>query len=159
MNLNVKVNDKIIFGRPNGEKTTATIVKINKSKLKVRTEEARGKYPVGTIWIAPPELCTTLDGKSISLESEFKAPEPSVMPDGWWIQRNRHEIEALGNIYCELSPENLCCDGEASRSYIREKSTLLHKKLKAMFVVLERELDEGTTYKCLEILEEAPNTL
>lgn len=154
MKLNVKINDQIIFGRPNGEKTLATIVKINKSKLKVRQEEARGKHPVGTVWTVPPELCTTKDGNPIEDATALTSVAKSGMPSEWWIRQHKHELEVLANIYAGLSPENLSCDGEASRSYIREKSALLNRKLKAMFVVIERELDEYTTYQCLDLLRE-----
>lgn len=155
MDLNVKVNDKIIFGRQNGEKTIATITKINKSKLKVRQDEARGIHPVGTIWTVPPNLCTTLDGNPIENKPLISKPKATDMPDEWWIHLHEHEIEILASIYSQLSPENLSCDGEASRSYVRQREILLNKKLQAAYVLLERELDESTVYKCLEVLENA----
>ena len=30
-------------------------------------------------------------------------------------------------IECDLSPENLCCDGEASPAYVRQRGTFLRK--------------------------------
>lgn len=30
-------------------------------------------------------------------------------------------------IECELSPENLCCDGEASPAYVRQRGTFLRQ--------------------------------
>ena len=50
---------KVFFGRPNGEKTLGTIVKVNRKKCKVRQEESRGFYknhPVGTVWVVPFSL-------------------------------------------------------------------------------------------------------
>jgi hypothetical protein len=32
----------------------------------------------------------------------------------------------LNSIECDLSPENLCCDGEASPQYVRERSKFLN---------------------------------
>ena len=159
MDLNVKVNDKVIFGRPNGEKTVATIIKINKSRLKVRQEEVRGSRPVGTIWSTPPELCTTLDGKSISNSVKSAPAKSNEMPSDWWIKTNKNEIRVLFDLYMQLSPENISCDGEAPMSHVRYMTSLLNRKLKAMFVVLERELDEDMVYRCMEILDkvEKPN--
>lgn len=55
-----KVGDKVIFGRSHGEQTEGTVVKVNRTKLKVRQDESRGSmrsYPVGSIWGVPPSLC------------------------------------------------------------------------------------------------------
>ena len=45
------------FGRPNGEKTKAEIVKVNPKKLKVKqigqVEVGRGTYREGSIWTVP----------------------------------------------------------------------------------------------------------
>lgn len=55
-----KVGEKVIFGRSHGEQTEGTVVKVNRTKLKVRQDESRGSmrsYPVGSIWGVPPSLC------------------------------------------------------------------------------------------------------
>ena len=46
------------------------------------------------------------------------------MPD----TRKENLLEQLRQVECELSPENLSCDGEASASYVRRKYTTLHAK-------------------------------
>ena len=40
-------------------------------------------------------------------------------------------------IECELSPENLCCDGEASPAYVRQRGTFLRQ--------VQRELQSVVT--------------
>jgi len=58
------VGQKVFFGRKNGEKTAGTVVKVNRKKLKVRQDEARGTYrdyAVGTVWTVPASLCWPAD--------------------------------------------------------------------------------------------------
>ena len=58
------VGQKIYFGRPNGQKTLGQVIKVNRSKLKVKQLESRGhyrNYSVGTVWTVPPSLCTPAD--------------------------------------------------------------------------------------------------
>lgn len=57
------IGDSVLFGRTNGEKTPGRIVKINASSVKVEQTEARGGYPVGTVWRVAPSLVYPLDAK------------------------------------------------------------------------------------------------
>ena len=50
--------DKVIFGRPNGEKTSGVVKKVNRKSLLVETEDTRGIYPKGTRFKVAPSLCT-----------------------------------------------------------------------------------------------------
>lgn len=61
------IDDKVLFGRGQGEKTRGTVVGIGRTKLKVRQDEARGThrdYPIGSVWTVPPSLCTKLSAGS-----------------------------------------------------------------------------------------------
>lgn len=53
-----KVGLTVTFGRSAGEKTVGVVEKCNPSKAKVRTTEARGQTPAGTIWNVPYSLLT-----------------------------------------------------------------------------------------------------
>jgi hypothetical protein len=53
-----KVGMTVTFGRSAGEKTVGVVEKCNPSKAKVRTTEARGQTPAGTIWNVPYSLLT-----------------------------------------------------------------------------------------------------
>jgi len=54
----------------------------------------------------------------------------------------RTEKEILQHILkveCQLSPENLTCDGEASKGYIRQKAKQLNKQRQQLVRELGRE--------------------
>jgi hypothetical protein len=74
------VGDKVYFGRTHGEQTLGTVMKLGRSKLKVRQDESRGamkSHPVGTIWTVPPSLCRKADGSATTTP----APKvPSTLP-------------------------------------------------------------------------------
>lgn len=72
-----KKGDRVLFGRDNGEKTLGEVIKVNRTKLKVRQLEARGthrNYPVGTVWTVPPSLCE----HSSESGSDSSSPSPVV---------------------------------------------------------------------------------
>jgi len=59
---------RVIFGRPNGEKTLGEVVKINPKRIKIRTLEDRGQRSVeGSVWSAPAALLERAFGR----ETEF----------------------------------------------------------------------------------------
>jgi len=65
---NYSVGDKVTFGRKQGEKTLGTVVKVNRRRLKVRQDEARGamkSHAVGTIWTVPPSLVNPANGSAV----------------------------------------------------------------------------------------------
>lgn len=51
------------------------------------------------------------------------------------------------SVYGGLSPENLTCDGELSRSAVRAKSARLNRALKALWKEAGREITEGEAWK------------
>lgn len=137
-----KVGDKVLFGRTHGETTLGTVVKVNRVKLKVRQDETRGTfraYPVGTVWNVPVSLC--------------RKTEPG--PAGWLVAvepkpaPKRPEAEVLKDIlgvYCQLSPENLSCDGELPMAAVRRRAASLNARLQALFVELGRRVSESEVY-------------
>ena len=54
--------------------------------------------------------------------------------------------KAFHAVYGALSPENLWCDGEASRSEVRRKSAMLNRALKALAKENGRLITEGESY-------------
>jgi len=61
----------------------------------------------------------------------------------------RSEAEIMRDfdgLECELSPENLCCDGEASQGYINQKMRDINKRWKALEKELGRLVSEGDAY-------------
>jgi len=67
------VGQRVVFGRPNGQKTEGTIVKVNRKTVKIRQVGARGTtkdHSVGTMWTCSPALVTLLTASERS-ESEI----------------------------------------------------------------------------------------
>lgn len=135
-----KVGDKVLFGRPNGEQTQGTVVKVNRKKLKVRQDEDRGTkrgYNVGTVWTVPPSLCRpvgTSVARKVAPKPAPKRPEKAIMGD-------------ILDVYGELSPENLCCDGELSLTAVRRKSRSLNGRLARLQRELGRKVSEEAAYR------------
>jgi hypothetical protein len=58
-------------------------------------------------------------------------------------------ITDIDNVYCDLSPENLTCDGELPAYLTREKLMGLKTKLKKLFRELGREVNETEAMRYL----------
>lgn len=72
-----KVGMSVTFGRTRGEKTVGVVEKCNPSKAKVRTTEARGQTPAGTIWNVPYSLLAAV--------GDVVPPLPRAFPIGLTI--------------------------------------------------------------------------
>lgn len=136
------VGDKVMFGRPNGEQTQGTVVKVNPKKLKVRQDEVRGSTrmrPAGTIWTVPPSLCRKIGMGApvgtplVAMPTTAKRPDAEIMRD-------------ILDAYCSLSPENLSCDGECSRSEVNRRAASLRADLRRLFAEIGREVTESEAY-------------
>lgn len=145
---------QILFGRPNGEKTLGTIQKVNVNKCKVRQDDQHcSAYSVGTIWRVPFEMIYARDAGG---DAVVPPPAPVVAKPitDFWIMDHKHELHVLNGVYSSLSPENLTGDGERPMWQVRKLRTELDRKLRAAFVLLERELDETECYDCMERMKE-----
>lgn len=143
-----KVGTKVVFGRENGERTVGTVVKINSKKAKVRTDEARGKFPAGAVWSVPYALLERADGEH--LDSHSPASVDSINYSPFQDRVDQLVLEAIACCYNSLSPENLYCDGEAPIYLVNQKKAKLNKQLKGLFQAIGREVDEMTVYNWLD---------
>jgi hypothetical protein len=145
------INKQILFGRPHGEKTLGTILKVNVNKCKVRQDDLRGNAgrPIGTTWTVPFELIYARDANG---NATVPPPAPVVKKPitDFWIMDNKHELIILGEIYGALSPENISADGERPLWQVRQLRAEYERKLRACFVLLDRELDEIELMDCEE---------
>jgi len=135
-----KVGDKVVFGRSQGEKTLGEVVKVNRTRLKIKQLESRGTHAIGAQWVVPFHLCRPVGPVSAGLivSDTPQPPQPA---------RNRAVVMAdIRNIYSSLSPENLSCDGELSRSATFRRRIALEARLRACFKELGREVDESEAY-------------
>jgi hypothetical protein len=158
-----KVGMKVMFGRPNGEKTLGEVVKTNPSKCKVKTLAVRGEgrgSDVGTVWTVPYSLMTPA---GVAFLDEFNSlPPTSFFPQGQAaildpadlpLPYNKFShgdnliIEAIVDTYSRLSPENLTCDGERPAAQVRALGNTLNHRLKHLFMALGRPVSETVAYK------------
>lgn len=136
-----KVGMKVLFGRSHGEQTTGEIVKVNGVKCKVKQLESRGtmkSYPVGTIWTVPASLMSVV-GYTTPFATTPVAPAPA--------KRSRPEVmRDIQDCYTRLSPENLSCDGECSRSQVSQRRANINARLKVLFVEFGRRVLEDEAF-------------
>lgn len=125
------VGQHVFFGRPNGQKTLGEIVKVNRKKIKIRTLENRGhRTTSGEVWTVPPSLCAPADSGRPAQVTRKVAPASG--PDYSGLSKAQL-LNRIQSIYCQLSPENLSCDGELSRTQVLRRHAQLQRDLKACF--------------------------
>ena len=142
---NLRVGMPVLFGRPNGEKTMGEVVKINAASVKVKQTEPRNGRPSGTIWRVAPSLVFPLSEGSVLTAPAKVAASPVAPPT-----TPRPEADILRDIqrvYNSMSPENLSCDGELSRTEVRIRFRHLDRKLKALFIEIGREVHEEEAFR------------
>jgi len=82
--MSLVVGQKVMFGRPNGEKTEGIITKINGKSVKVKQTEARGGHPVGTLWTVGPSLVTPISGGTAPTTPATKPTVPAPADNRLW---------------------------------------------------------------------------
>jgi hypothetical protein len=55
-------------------------------------------------------------------------------------------MNKINQVYCNLSPENLTCDGELCRSQVIARKKAYEKELKLLFKQLGREVSEEESW-------------
>lgn len=144
-----KVGMKVMFGRPNGEKTLGEVVKVNPSKAKVKTLEGRGAgrgSDVGTVWTVPYSLMTPA-GVAFIDELNSRDPAELPLPYNKFNHGDNLIIEAIVDTYNRLSPEWLTADGERPMSQVVALRNTLNHRLKHLFMALGRPVSETVAYK------------
>ncbi len=140
----LKVGSKVWFGRTHGEQTLGTIMKVNRTTVLVRQDEARGtmrNYPVGTNWKVPHNLCRVADQQAAQNTVQTAPAAPKA------ARPEAHILREIQNCYCSLSPENLYCDGERSRTAAQRVARTLNAQLKTLFKELGRTVTEDEAYR------------
>lgn len=136
MNVGVGVGDKVLFGRRNGEQTAGTVLKVNRTTVVVRQDEARGtlkSHLVGTKWKVASNLVTKVEGGPVEAP-KAQRPEADVLRD-------------ILECYAGLSPENLTCDGELPRHMVVRRAAALRANLRSLFTEIGRQVTEGEAYR------------
>ena len=138
------LGQKVYFGRPNGQKTLGVVIKIGRSKVKVRSLECRGyRETSGEVWGVPVTLLTPAEvGRPAQVT---RVAQPVAGPD-YSGMTTAELLNKIRGIYCSLSPENLHCDGEISVSEAHRRGVELRRHLQACFRALGRTVSEGESF-------------
>ncbi len=143
---------KVHFGRSRGEKTFGEIVKVNRTRCKVKQLESRGtmkSHPVGTIWTVPPSLMTPAVDTSNTVGGALHEARHTTFVTTTTPTTKRSDDDIMRDIlgcYCRLSPENLHCDGEISRSQASRKAAQIRRELRGHFTEIGRTVSESEAY-------------
>jgi hypothetical protein len=144
------VGQEVMFGRNRGQQTRGKIVKLNPKKAKVQNLELRGyrqAATVGETWIVPYSLISAVNGEA-QTETQVEASEEPLTYSPF--EEDNLILEAIAGIYCNLSPENLTCDGELSRSQVTRKYNALHRKLGHLQKAVGRQVSECDSFGWLQ---------
>ena len=144
----IKPGMSVVFGRTHGEQTLGVVVRVNAKTVTVRQTESRGTmrdYPVGSIWRVGRSMVKPVGSSAVA-----------VLPSAPAVKRADSVIlDEISNVYGELSPENLTCDGELSGAQVRRKLAALNGRLKALCSELGRWVDESECYSIWEAQAQA----
>ena len=72
--------------------------------------------------------------------------EEPAKPQEKQVRTERQMMDEIRNAYCALSPENLTCDGELSRSQVKAKERNLRMDLSRLFNEIGRVVNEEEAY-------------
>jgi hypothetical protein len=139
-----RVGLEVLFGRNQGEQTKGKVIKMNPTKAKIQTLEDRGNgrgSAAGAVWSVPYSMMMTYGGTATPIPPEPKEPL-TFNP----FSRDNLLLEALVQVYSDLSPENLACDGEASMTHIRKARAEGERKLRGLTIALGRTVGEAEIY-------------
>jgi hypothetical protein len=137
-----KIGMVVEFGRNNGEWTKGEIVKLNPTKAKVKTLEARGSGRggfVGAEWGVPYSMIRPVGGTTVVREE----------PLNYNRFRDRAEnlvIEAIVSTYHQLEPEWLTADGERPIHQVHALRSKLNTRLSHLFRALGRTVSEEQAF-------------
>ena len=133
------VGTKVTFGRPNGEKTLGTIVKVNPTKYKVRQDEERGSTRIraaGVVWGVPFSMVTPVGINAVPVTmtmASSKRPDTAILAD-------------IKSVYAQLEPERLTGDGELTRSEVARVGAALRRRLRELEAEIGRKVSEDEAY-------------
>ncbi len=124
-----------------GSTIQAEILKINNKTARVKTLSGFRRYPAGTILNVGYLLLHPL-GENGQVVPPVPVPPVKLTYHPFQDSIDVSILEAISSCYNNLSPENLTCDGEASRSHINQRAAKLHRQLKGLFYAFGREVGE-----------------
>lgn len=152
--MSLTINQTVTFPDTKGSTLEGVIVKLNPKKAQVKLTKGNHRFTAGMVIIVPYSLLGTGPYGQGAVAPRMPIPQaaPPVHfePTEWWVRDHVQELVILDGLYGELSPENLCCDGEASHSYIMQKRRDIERRMQAVFVLLGTQISEDTHYDIME---------
>lgn len=142
-----KIGMLVYIGRDNGEKTKAIVEKPNRKSCKVKILENRGTgrgSEAGSIWNVAYDFM--MPGSFSSGTTVIPMTKQEPLKYNMFDDRNSY-FELMLDCYNGLSPENLHCDGEASRSHVIAQSAKLNRRLKYLKLAIDAEVSESDLYE------------
>lgn len=147
-----RVGMVVEFGRDSGEWTRGTIIKVNPTKAKVKTLEARGSGRgsfVGAEWSVPYSMMRP--ATSAGVGTPYIPSDPSDAPLSEYMSHGDTCIVlAIVDAYNSLSPEFLTADGERPMSQVHALRRKLENRLSHLFIALGRRVSEKVAYDWAE---------
>ena len=147
-----RIGMHVYFGRSQGQKTLAEIIKLNDKSAKVRILEQRGHGRggvAGKLWNVHYSLMFPAPVAGAAVKVQNKALGKPTLPGDKKLvysqfqpQEDIHILQAIACVYANLSPENLSCDGEIPAAAVEIKRRELNAKLDALQTALGRKVDE-----------------
>lgn len=131
----LKAGDKVWFGRGRGQKTLATVEKVNPKTVLVVQDEPRGQHPVGTRW--------RVEHSMVSPTREVGYFEPLPRP----VRPEQEVLREILDCYAGLSLENLTCDGMRSPAEAARRRAHLQSVLGQLQKELGRKVSEMEAYR------------
>lgn len=148
----LRVGQIVYFGRQDGEKTKAKIVKLNPKNAKVQTLERRGHgrgSDVGATWNVPYALLTSAGEHGEPIPQPKLEYSPFMDPVEYCI------LEAISVAYSCLSPENLTGDGELPRTIVNQRYNKYNTALMHLFNAYGRKVSETEIFDWMREKREA----
>lgn len=140
-----------ITANTRGQVITGKVVKVNRTTCLITVSGGNTRFAIGSMVKVPFSIITVpfkcgdhgveISGSDIVGGSTIapKAFEPSI----FWVMENAFELLILDGLYSQLSPENLSCDGECSRSEVNRRRAAIERKMRAVESIIGTQLDES----------------
>jgi len=144
-----KLGMTVVFGRENGEQTEGVIIKINFKTAKIRPNAPRGYKDTIRPWNVAWSLChpcNAINTTATVVNTPVALPKPKLKFNEFDTVKNSI-LDAILQLYCNLSPESLTGDGEIPMHIVRQRSIQYTSQLKHLFNALGQNVSEEEIYE------------
>jgi hypothetical protein len=141
-----------ITANTRGQTITGTVKKLNRTTCVIKVTGGNTRFPIGHDVKCPYSIITVpfkcgdrgveanagygikaLDDMTNKINDMVKPP---FTPTKFWAKQNANALVLLGHVFSGLSPENLSCDGEASRAWINKRLNELNRQWDACTLLM-----------------------